>query len=47
MSDASGASAIIAKIGRMSVRPEDAADAWERIFGFPDAHLTSQPEATP
>jgi len=34
MSEASGAGAVLAKLGRMSFQPEDAEDAWQRIFGF-------------
>jgi carboxymethylenebutenolidase len=34
MTQASGAGAALAKLGKMSFQPEDAADAWRRIFGF-------------
>jgi len=46
MSQASGAGAIVARIARMSYRPEDAADAWERIFGFFGAYLAGETEAS-
>jgi carboxymethylenebutenolidase len=39
MSQATGAGAVIAKIGKMSYQPEDAADAWQRIFSFFDTYL--------
>jgi carboxymethylenebutenolidase len=44
MSQASGASATVARIVRMSYRPEDAADAWERIFGFFGDYLGGKAE---
>jgi carboxymethylenebutenolidase len=34
MTEASGAQAVLMKLGRMSFQPEDAADAWQRIYGF-------------
>jgi carboxymethylenebutenolidase len=34
MTQTSGPGAVLAKLGKMSFQPEDAADAWERIFGF-------------
>lgn len=39
MSQSSGAGAIIAKITKMSYQPDDAADAWQRIFGFFGTYL--------
>ena len=41
MTQSSGASAVIAKIARLSYQPEDAADAWLRIFGFFGTYLDS------
>ena len=32
-------SAVLAGIGRMSYQPEDAADAWQRIFAFFGTYL--------
>jgi carboxymethylenebutenolidase len=39
MTKSSGAGAILAKAGKMSYQPEDAADAWQRIFGFFGTYL--------
>ncbi len=39
MSRSSGAGAVFAKITKMSYQPEDAADAWQRIFGFFGTYL--------
>lgn len=36
-----GAGAIFAKVTKMTYQPEDAADAWERIFGFFGTYLQS------
>jgi len=44
MTEASGAGAVFARIGRMSYQPEDAADAWRRIFGFFGTYLDGQAE---
>ncbi len=41
MTKASGASAIFARVTRMTYQPEDAADAWERIYGFFGTYLQS------
>jgi carboxymethylenebutenolidase len=41
MTQSSGASAVIAKIARLSYQPEDTADAWLRIFGFFGTYLDS------
>ena len=34
MTQTTGAGAALARLGRMSFQPEDAADAWDRILGF-------------
>lgn len=39
MTETSGAGAVLARIGRMTFQPEDAADAWQRIFMFFGAYL--------
>jgi carboxymethylenebutenolidase len=39
MTKSTGASAVLAKLGRMTYQPEDAADSWARIFGFFQVHL--------
>jgi carboxymethylenebutenolidase len=39
MTESHGAGAVLARIGRMSFMPEDAADAWQRIFGFFSTYL--------
>jgi carboxymethylenebutenolidase len=39
MTQASGAGAVLARLGRMSFQPEDAADAWQRIFAFFGTYL--------
>jgi carboxymethylenebutenolidase len=39
LTESSGAGAVLAKMGRMSFQPEDAADAWQRIFGFFGTYL--------
>ncbi len=41
MTQTSGAKAVLAKLGKMSFQPEDAADAWQRIFGFFETHLSA------
>jgi carboxymethylenebutenolidase len=42
MSEAtSGAGAVLARIGKMTYQPEDAADAWRRIFAFFGRYLLS------
>jgi carboxymethylenebutenolidase len=40
MTQASGASAVLAKLGRMSFQTDDAADSWRRIFAFFETYLT-------
>jgi carboxymethylenebutenolidase len=39
MTQASGAQAVLARLGRMTFQPEDAADAWQRIYGFFGTYL--------
>jgi carboxymethylenebutenolidase len=39
MTKSTGASAVLAKLGRMTFQPEDAADAWQRIFTFFETYL--------
>jgi carboxymethylenebutenolidase len=39
MTEASGASAVLARFARMPYRESDAADAWRRIFAFFGEHL--------
>ena len=39
MTQTSGATAVLAKLGRMTFQPADAADAWQRIFGFFETYL--------
>jgi carboxymethylenebutenolidase len=39
MSESKGAGGLLAKLGRMTYQPEDAADSWARIFGFFQSHL--------
>ena len=39
MTESSGAGAVLAKAGRMSYRPDDAADAWRRIYAFFGTYL--------
>jgi carboxymethylenebutenolidase len=41
MTETSGASAVFAKVTRMSFQPSDAADAWQRIFAFFGEHLAA------
>ncbi len=41
MTRTTGAAGLAAKFARMSFQPEDAADAWQRIFGFFDSYLRS------
>jgi carboxymethylenebutenolidase len=41
MTESRGAGAVLARIGRMSFQPADAADAWRRIFAFFDRYLAS------
>ncbi len=40
LSESSGASAVLAKVTRMSYQQADAADAWRRIFAFFGEHLS-------
>ena len=40
MTQTTGAGAVLARLGRMSFQPEDAADAWQRIFGFFETYLS-------
>jgi carboxymethylenebutenolidase len=39
MTEATGASGVFARLTRMTFQPEDAADAWQRIFRFFEIHL--------
>ncbi len=39
MTESSGISAVLMKIGRMSYQPADAADSWQRIYAFFGAYL--------
>ncbi len=39
MTQSTGAGAVLAKLGRMSFHPEDAADAWQRIYRFFGTYL--------
>ena len=39
MTQSNGASAVLAKVAKMSYQPEDAADAWQRIFSFFGTYL--------
>jgi carboxymethylenebutenolidase len=41
MTQTAGAGAVLAKLGRMTFQPEDAADAWQRIYRFFGTHLAS------
>jgi carboxymethylenebutenolidase len=41
MTESSGAMAVLSRIARMSFQPQDAADAWRRIYGFFDTYLAS------
>jgi carboxymethylenebutenolidase len=43
MSESAGVGAVFARIGKMSYQPEDAADAWQRIFAFFGSYLDGQP----
>jgi carboxymethylenebutenolidase len=46
MTRSTGAGAVLAKLGRMSFQPEDAADAWQRIYRFFGTYLAAgQPAA--
>jgi len=45
MTEASGAGAMLGKLTKMSFQPEDAADAWERIFRFFSTYLAVRPGA--
>ncbi len=45
MTQASGVSAVFARIGRMSCEHADATDAWPRIFAFFGTYLAGQPES--
>jgi carboxymethylenebutenolidase len=42
MTEATGPSAIFARITGTAYRPEDAADAWDRIFGFFGTYLNEE-----
>lgn len=42
MTKSTGASAVLAKVGKMSYQPADAEDAWQRIFGFFGTYLSDQ-----
>jgi carboxymethylenebutenolidase len=42
MTESAGAGAVLTKIAKMSYQPEDAADAWQRIFGFFGTYLTGE-----
>jgi carboxymethylenebutenolidase len=46
MSKASGAGAALAKVMRLDYNPEDAADAWQRIYAFFDAELGGADEVS-
>lgn len=46
MTETAGAGAVFAKVGRMSYRPADAADAWDRIFGFFDTYPQEPEQAS-
>lgn len=41
MTESSGAKAVLSRMARMSFQKEDAADSWERIFGFFGTYLAS------
>jgi carboxymethylenebutenolidase len=41
MTQTTGAGAVLARLGRMTFQPEDAADAWQRIFRFFETHLAA------
>jgi len=43
MTQTSGAGVVLAKLGKMSFQPEDAADAWARIFTFFGTYLRGAP----
>jgi carboxymethylenebutenolidase len=45
MTQSTGASAVLARVGRMSFQPADAADAWQRIFQFFGTQLGGGPAA--
>jgi carboxymethylenebutenolidase len=45
MTESAGVGAVFARIGRMSYQPEDAADAWQRIFGFFGTYLDGPAES--
>jgi carboxymethylenebutenolidase len=40
MTKATGPFAVLAKAGKMTYQPADAADAWQRIFGFFETYLS-------
>jgi carboxymethylenebutenolidase len=40
MTKSTGAFEVLAKVGKMTYQPEDAADAWQRIFGFFETYLS-------
>lgn len=44
MTESSGAGAVLARIGKMSYHPQDAADAWQRILAFFGTHLDGSPD---
>ncbi|MBO0831108.1 MAG: dienelactone hydrolase family protein [Actinobacteria bacterium] len=41
MTQSQGAGAVLARLTRMAYQPDDAADAWQRIFAFLDRYLAS------
>jgi carboxymethylenebutenolidase len=41
MTESAGASAVLARMTRMSYQQSDAADAWQRIFAFFGEHLAA------
>jgi len=41
MTQSQGAGAVLARMGRMTYQPADAADAWQRIYAFLSRHLAS------
>ena len=43
MTESDGVGAVFARLGKMSYQPEDAADAWKRIFAFFGTYLDGQP----
>jgi len=47
MTQTSGAGAVFARLGRMTFEPEDAEDAWQRIFGFCWQYLAAPDSPAP